>query len=522
MNRGLLSAGLVLVGVGILGGGCSDSTGPQEPTGENVLLPGDYQIFDFADSLLANYTEIEDPEILEQYRIVHVGVATDNGNLRLSAVPVTFPFIWLANSDEGTISKLNTETGEELGRYRTGPNGRADNPSRTTVDQDGNVWVGNRGGNTVTKVGLDEACQCIDKNNNGVIETSHSSPGNPDVLPWGEDECMLLHVELTWPGVTTPSDIRLLVIDPENNMFVGGNNQRSLFKIDTETGGILGGIETAQGHYGGVGDATGNLWSMSSGTGFVEKISNDMQTTELITLGHSGYGITIDKFGKVWTSEWGARFSSFDPMDPTGTLAVYTQTDNYGGQGIASDSNGDIFIAGSLSHSVVGHYRNDGTFVTNHRVEQGPTGVAVDAAGKVWASNYYSDSASRIDPLSGQVDTFPIGDGPYNYSDMTGNIARTITTRQGTWTARFNSEADGFGWSEVIWELLEQELPAGTRVEVAVRAADEVAGLGGESYVEITSGQDLVGVLGQYLQLEIRMFTLEDGYSEEITSLKVS
>ncbi|MCK4629361.1 MAG: hypothetical protein KAT56_10185, partial [Sedimentisphaerales bacterium] len=32
-----------------------------------------------------------------------------------------FPIIWIANADEGTVSKLDTQTGRELGRYYTGP-----------------------------------------------------------------------------------------------------------------------------------------------------------------------------------------------------------------------------------------------------------------------------------------------------------------------------------------------------------------------------------------------------------------
>jgi hypothetical protein len=131
----------------------------------------------------------------------------------------TFPYIWIANSGEGTISKLATrdhyrknpqtgeqelvKTGQELGRYRTGPgNG---NPSRTTVDQEGNVWVGNRNNNTITKVGLAEFGNCVDRNGNGIIDTS---TGKDDIKSWSgyfgdgqgvansQDECMLQHVAL--------------------------------------------------------------------------------------------------------------------------------------------------------------------------------------------------------------------------------------------------------------------------------------------------------------------------------------
>ncbi|UCF39861.1 MAG: hypothetical protein JSW43_08945, partial [Gemmatimonadota bacterium] len=64
--------------------------------------------------------------------------------LQLDAVLTTFPFIWVAASGRGTVIKINTETGEILGQYRSAPTGRGLDPSRTTVDLDGNVWTGNR------------------------------------------------------------------------------------------------------------------------------------------------------------------------------------------------------------------------------------------------------------------------------------------------------------------------------------------------------------------------------------------
>ena len=40
-----------------------------------------------------------------------------------------FQYIWIANSAEGTVSKIDTRTGDEIGRYRVAP-GESD-PSRT-------------------------------------------------------------------------------------------------------------------------------------------------------------------------------------------------------------------------------------------------------------------------------------------------------------------------------------------------------------------------------------------------------
>ncbi len=121
--------------------------------------------------------------------------APNNDQLQLDKNITTFPFIWIALSGRGTVVKVNTEVvtrpngtvipaGTVLGEYRSAPEGRGLNPSRTTVDMDGNVWVGNRaeaGGSlgSVVHLGLEGNFQCVDRNHNGKIDTS---TGLGDVL----------------------------------------------------------------------------------------------------------------------------------------------------------------------------------------------------------------------------------------------------------------------------------------------------------------------------------------------------
>ena len=349
------------------------------------------------------------------------------------------------------------------------------------------------------------------------------------------DECILLHVELKAAGVATPGDIRTVAIDPDNNVFVGGNGTRSIFKVNGATGVIIKAVEPAadvsQTLYGGVVDKDGNLWSMRSGSGKVQKTNSDLTQTQLIDIGHSGYGIAIDKFGKIWTTEYGTRFSAFDPADPADTLKVFTQQDHYGAQGIASDDNGDIFIAGSLDGNSVGHYKqtfgDDGkfsgvSFVANYTVGSGPTGVAVDGAGRVWASNYYSSNVSRItlaaNPAEAVVDTFPVGASPYNYSDMTGRVVRTITNLQGTWEATFNGGKDDFPWQRILWKL-KQALPDGTTVTAYIKTANTEVELGSKAYTEVLNDTPLADVKGRFLKLKVRLTSESNDKTPEISEL---
>ena len=110
--------------------------------------------------------------------------------LRLDDTTEAFEFIWIAASSRGTVVKIDTVTGQILGQYWSAPQNRSKDPSRTTVDHNGNVWVGNRaetnavGGvakGSVTQIGLVENGQCVDRNGNGVIDTS---TGLSDIKPW--------------------------------------------------------------------------------------------------------------------------------------------------------------------------------------------------------------------------------------------------------------------------------------------------------------------------------------------------
>ncbi len=102
-----------------------------------------------------------------------VNVAHDPADqLQLDSTSRSLNFIWVAVSTKGTVVKLNTETGAIIGEYSTSPAGEPKDPSRTTVDQNGNVWATNRAGNSVVHIGLVENGQCVDRNGNGTIETS--------------------------------------------------------------------------------------------------------------------------------------------------------------------------------------------------------------------------------------------------------------------------------------------------------------------------------------------------------------
>ncbi|HSP77709.1 MAG TPA: hypothetical protein VLQ93_04230, partial [Myxococcaceae bacterium] len=185
-----------------------------------------------------------------------INVVRDGNQVRLDNTARAFNFIWVAVSSKGTIVKIDTRTGAVLGEYWTSPVGQPKDPSRTTVDKNGNAWAGNRAGNSVVHIGLLENGQCVDRNGNGVIDTSQ---GLNDIRAWpnwngvdtnggistAEDECILHYVRVSSRGT------RHLSVNAENDLWVSGTGWGS-WKFDLIDGrtGLLKRHEKSVG-YGG-------------------------------------------------------------------------------------------------------------------------------------------------------------------------------------------------------------------------------------------------------------------------------
>jgi streptogramin lyase len=450
---------------------------PPAPTSENCD-DVEYTVsldFDKGDSINVNSIDVAD-------------------QLQLNSVATPFKWIWVAASARGTIIKVDTETGEILGEYLTTPgvNSGSGNPSRTTVDNDGSVWVANRNGNpgSVVHVGLLENGQCEDRNGNGVIDTS---TGLGDIKPWGDlsgtrkvatadDECIVSYTEVSSSGT------RHVSVTPENDVWVSGKVGRNW---DLVKGGNVNVVSDSGvtiiihyngvrvGGYGGLIDKNDVIWSTSAGSLLrwdtnkplegpngdpagpdIGPPINNRNWSGQNAVGHE-YGLCVDPAGNVWnTNSYGGTIVKYAPD------GKYIGTYSHGGnkaQGCVADTNGDIWVAHSLSNAItVGHLKNDGTLagVVDLLGGNGPTGVAVDKNGKVWAANYNSNTLSRIDPTLnggiGKVDMtvdLGAGAGPYNYSDMTGSTL-IAPPSSGTWTVIYNSEEADKVWNGLVWNEL--------------------------------------------------------------------
>lgn len=481
-----------------------------------------------------------------------VNVDTDRvpGAVTLKQETSTFPFIWIALSARGTICKIDTRTGEIKGEYRTAPEAPSSdfsypNPSRTTVGLDGSAWAGNRQARSVIHVGLVEANQAVDRNGNGVIDTS---TGYGDVRPWpnasdvdtdggvetAEDECILHFVRTVAPAV------RHVSIAPDGDVWVsgiyGGDGDHVFQKLDHVTGAVLRTEGPfAGGGYGGLVDGNGVIWSASSGSPGVLRwdpsLPIDGANPKVIDI--PNYGMAIDPSGFIWVGTLDGS-ATVRKLAPDGTVVgTFAQGTEYA-QGLACGGNGDVWISSSLyGFDSVAHLRNDGTLVgIVHGVGLGSTGVAVDAAGKIWTANIQDSNASRIDPAGGDlaadgvtrigaVDlTVPLpGASPYNYSDMTGAVALNTTSPQGAWQMVIDGVEAGRPWIDVHWnEEPEGVIPAGASVIVEVRVAETQVGLGAQLFVPVENGQP-VALEGRFLEVRVTLKPAGDGAAPVLSDL---
>jgi len=436
-------------------------------------------------------------------------------------------FIWIANSEEHTVSKLDTQTGDEVGKYRVDflfdeagniIQGATGDPSRTAVDLDGNVWVACRAeyhGDSRMGAAIKIAAMIedgVDRNGNGKIDTSKDLNGNgkidtDEILPPGEDELVLVTVAL---GENTSP--RAVVIDRNNNAWVGLTSPGEYVKLDGRTGEELLRVDAVGPVYGAAIDKDGYLWSCNKFSGTISKINT--ATAEMVEgypkfIDNDIYGIAVDNFGHVWIGDGMA--SNLILIDAaTGEVIKRTNVSDSIMRGVVVDNKSNVWVADSNMDRVL-KFDNNGNFLREVYVGrgrnngwEGPVGVAVDVDGNVWVVNKRSSEAIKIDVETNTVKgAYTVGRQPYTYSDMTGYALRHFIVHTGTWTATEDSGIENAEWSKVSWNSYE---PEGTSVSVRFRADNTKKKLSAVDWIEVGNGVPF-SMAGRYFQVETRLST---------------
>lgn len=474
------------------------------------------------------------------------GVQPD-GTVKLDASTLKFHMLWVANSGENTISKIDTETGKEAARYSI-----CGNPSRTAVDQAGDCWVGCRADGKVAKIAL-EPSECKDNNNNGKIDTSTDLNGDgkitgAEMLPNGQDECVLLVVK---PDSTNLA--RAVAVDKDNHAWVGYWDTRKVYRLNSTTGAVMTTVDfssvTTARPYGFAIDKKGRLWvSMRDGSppalGMIDLNSFPLTPKVWGTPGgHNTYGIAVDSLGGVWIASGEnksvSRFTPDTQAWKTVSLSQYPNT-----RGIAASTDGLVYVGhhnyntscdGGMDHYVSVMDAASGNFVevintATGNNNMGPVGMAIDFSDNLWAINQCASSATKIDRKTKQViGHYPTGSQPYTYSDMTGFALKTVVAPSGTYVHTFK------GWNGAPTQWVQITVaaltPPGTSIDVRYRTADSIAGLDASNWsaskgpfppnpMPINLIKDGT-ISGAYMQVEVKLVSGSSGASPVLQAIDV-
>ncbi len=444
-----------------------------------------------------------------------VGLESTNDELELSEGWDALPYLWVPNSVTGTVSKIDTATGAELGRYETGPDPLVD-PGVAAVDLQGSCWVGNRIAGTVVKIGLVENGGCVDRNGDGEIETSTDSnnDGNitgSEMLDWGQDECVLFEVVLA-EGVEGPhvpgdghddyeaNDLQAVAVDANDDVWVGVKASGLLYHLDGVSGDVLDQVDLADestSPTAAVVDGSGTVWVSSSPKQWVLGLEPATGATRRINLPHLSEGVTIDGSQDLLVS--GGEQQLFSKVETELNEIVWTRPASYQANGIAASENGQIWLA--AGNNTLSRYTAQGDLLGFATIFDAPTGVAVDQDGKIWVLASRGNIVNRVDPNSVQVDFQKTLDGTVSHAatgDLTGIVARNLTSRFGTWTVTYDSEVAGTPWGVVSWQA---ETPSGTSVTVRVRSSGDEENW--SAWEPTSSGTELsVTPAGRYLEIQ--------------------
>jgi len=485
--------------------------------------------------------------------LVNVNTHTAD-QLDLESSRITSDFLWVPESDQGSVVKINTKTGVVVGRYRTWPQSIAakGNPQGLSVDIDGSLWVGNsrdyNGHGTITHIGLEENGQCEDRNGNGAIDTSISLN---DTKAWAsdtgtrgvataDDECIVHFVSVTC------SVVNHVTVNQQNDVWVSGSTRRN---FDLVKGGRYdvansGTVTTTYpsvgwGGYAGLIDRNGFVWSSVSGTGLMrwdadQPLSGANGAPGGLDVGplfsgrtwagngdKNSYAFCLDSLGNVWNTLYQSAGQIRKYSSDGKYLNTFNTSGSFSMSCVGDPVTGDVWIIQHGSNTV-GHHKNDGTLLGTLNVGTRPIGIAIDRSGKIWVSNRDSQNLMRIDPaLNGGVGgvdlTVTISPNAYPHTlfDMTGS---TLTGRPstGTWAVTHDSGVIGQKWGYVKWTA---SIPSNAAITVQARSSTD--GITYSAWEWVSKLVDMTVSDGRYLQVRVTFTRATTGETPILHDLSI-
>jgi streptogramin lyase len=483
-----------------------------------------------------------------------------------------------------------------LGRRNHSSSASVYDPSRTAIDINGDMWVANFASHanqyfSVSKV-AGSLFNCVDRNGNGKIDTSADDPA--DVANYGVitpneylnpsdpnnpllyDECVLFTQELgnINPNGAFGEGSISIAAAPEGgpgDVWVGTWIDRRMWRLDPFTGvpkaipagTNVGSLPDGGGQYisipsiepyGSAVDAKNRLWVAHRVQNTVAVI--DTNTASLLAgaispptgIPRGGYGIAVDKQGRVWVPNWGSGPTATRYTPPTGgpidagtwdvfdfsALSSPSGTKIGQGRGVTVDDDGFVWFSGDRNNLgsaalVWGADINDGG-VRMFPSAGTPTGlidatstwsktsigIGLDQNKNLWINNS-TGNVMRIDRATGGVTTSANQAGAlYTYSDFTGYQLRHITLNQGSFSQTVSGCSRYAEWDTVTWNAI---TPPNTSVVLFVRGSNNLDFTVSQEYGPFNSSpanlQAAPGPVPQFKYLLLKfLLTSKDGTSQ--------
>jgi YVTN family beta-propeller protein len=163
------------------------------------------------------------------------------------------------------------------------------------------------------------------------------------------------------------------------------------------------------------------------------------------------HGMAIDSSGNLWVTNFGTpaspgnTVSKFVPSytfcqksatNPASVTVTSAGPFTVGSEpyGIAIDASGNVWVSNFGSNTVT-ELSPAGTVLNTVTVGTGPQGIAIDPSGNVWVANSGSNTVTVINPSAIQPATtiYQVGNGPHSVAiETTGNV----------WVSNFGSTAN--------------------------------------------------------------------------------
>ncbi len=344
------------------------------------------------------------------------------------------PYIWIPNSSDNTLAQIRTKDGTLVKLYKNGSEGfpvtAFSNNSRITLIPGGDVWVANRGNNYVT---------WLEPKNDGTEQYKYG--GQVDI---------------------GANYIRGATFDKDGNIWagtLGGSPAPDRIKVicantSCGKGAVLATLNSASA-YGMIGDKYGLVWVQSSGIVTSYKYSAGAITAVSSTSVTGGYGIGMDNDANIWVGKISG--GGVYKISRTSNGAINSNTLYSSGlgnnTGVAASGDNKVWAAG-YTNNQVSVFNTNGTFIANYPAGTTPHGIAIDFDNNAWIVNMGGgappgktvSNPSGCTAGSGSVTVYKsdgtyvntyttCGNGPYNYSDMTG--FRSIPTSMSIGTNQF-------------------------------------------------------------------------------------